>query len=383
MILGIISPFPSQVNAILNQLPEDIISVTEVDILNVLGLGRFVHSDKSHILDCLLETYGNVVVSGAALWDKELTSHFNDIGGTFVSIKQYPDASEIPTEQYWESRYSQYIPTGVDVHLLMNQIRLQSSKDTKGVVNVSIEDTINKAMLELGIEPELLNAPKQPVEPVPDQSQEILPGVVEEQSAEPVPKLEIKVAPPEQEIQLIPVEELPEIVSTQPAEQSVEPLPLPVPAPEPVSEPLPVPAPEPVPEPEISVTIMAEANVYLKIKDGTIALFIPEDIHLPNQVINNISYTTLVFKAPDLGNTGLQELSITNLISKPTPRKSITNSQVSEDLADLVSRKVQLDQAIKAARADNNETLVNELRKQRRHVRRHINSIGGSHVSDN
>ena len=353
MILGIVSPFSSQIQSILSKLPEEynFVHVSELDVLKAIGLGQLINADKSNMLSYLQDTYGNIVVSGSALWDKNLRGRFTELGGLWVCSEQPPIDSEVPQEQYWSTHRGAdlYTPEGNPVESLMKAIQSQASKDKKGVVDVSMEDVIKRAMRDLGIvQP---NAPIQ-VDPNP-------PSPVVKEISEPL------------------IENAPKLAEEQPVEL------------ESTIPPAILSSDEKVPEKsQNTYTSPTTSNlaVYLKMKDGTMALFIPSELQLPAQVIDGVEYHTLVFTAPDLGNLGLQELKIQNKVSLAIQRKSIPKSVVVSnspstgnegDLQQLVSQKVHLDQSIKEARAAGDEELVSELRKQRRSVRRQINAIGG------
>lgn len=353
MILGIVSPFSSQIQSILSKLPEEynFVHVSELDVLKAIGLGQLINADKSDILDHLQDAYGNIVVSGSALWDKNLRGRFTELGGLWVCSGQLPVDSEVPQERYWSTHRGTdlYKPEGNTVESLMSVIQLQASKDKKGVVDVSMEDVIKRAMKDLGI-------------------------------VQPNPPIQVDPNPPSPVVKEISesfVEDTPKLAEEQPVE-----LELPI-------SPAILPAPEEVPEKSQNMSISPNTPnlaVYLKMKDGTMALFIPSELQLPAQVIDGVEYQTLVFTAPDLGNLGLQELKIQNKVLSAVQRKSIPSPLVISnspstgnegDLQQLVSQKVHLDQSIKEARAAGDEELVSELRKQRRSVRRQINAIGG------
>ena len=156
-------------------------------------------------------------------------------------------------------------------------------------------------------------------------------------------------------------------------------------------------------------------DVYLKMKDGTMVLFIPTGFKFETQKVDGVEYSTLVFRAPDLGNTGLQKLDVTNtviptqskiipkakpdvymppakpvidppelIIDPPEPENITPPNEPSikfrdvknMSLEELVREKSSLDHQIKTARSNKDEELVKQLRKQRRHVREQINLWG-------
>ena len=354
MILGIISPFSSQIESILSKLPSEynFVHVSELDILRAIGLGQLINADKSNILNYLQDTYGNFVISGSALWDENLRGQFTKLGGFWVCSDQPPIDSEVPQGRYWSKEAKLYKPEGNTVESLMETIQVQASKDKKGVIDVSMEDVIKRAMRDLGID-----SPSSPMQNKSEQPQLLEKEQISDSKIEDTPKLA--------------------------EEQSLE-LKLPVaPAILPISEK----SPEKSQNKNISSNTTNLA-AYLKMKDGTMVLFIPSELKLPAQIIDGVEYQTLVFTAPDLGNLGLQELKIQNKVTRmertksnpPTVISPVSAFSVEENevtLQQLVFQKVQLDQGIKEARAEGNVNLLNELRKQRRLVRRQINAIGG------
>ena len=358
MILGIISPFPSQIQSIISKLPPkyNFVHVTESDVLTAIGLGCLINSNKSRILDVLQETYGNVVISGSAMWDEASRTHLQELGGLWVCAEQLPDKSEIPQEQYWSLHDDTdlYRPEGSTIKTLLPTIRMRAAKDRKGVIHMAMEDVIQKAMQDLGIESsaemmEVMDDPlPQAVPEAPVPVEVINESNVPAEMGDKTEATEV-LSSPEQPTEQV-LTSSPEVIST--LEMSTA-------------------------EKQNSDTSSSKSdlNVYLKIKDGTIALFLPTELQLPTQIVDGVEYQTLVFTAPDLGDVGLQLLQIQNI---PMRQPSISNT-VSEDvdhLQDLVAQKVQLDQAIKTARAAGDESTVQQLRKQRRSIRRQINAIG-------
>ena len=166
------------------------------------------------------------------------------------------------------------------------------------------------------------------------------------------------------------------------------------------------------------------SSIFLKIKDGTIALLVPQDklLKLPVKNINGKSYVTLSFRAPDLGNTQLQKLNILNEVSATIPLKKGSVSQEttqksdswvdnllektkpqldklfpdsseeskpipkskpspipefkSNDLKELEQEKERLTKLIAEARKVGDNEKVTELRRQRRSIRKKINACG-------
>ena len=112
-------------------------------------------------------------------------------------------------------------------------------------------------------------------------------------------------------------------------------------------------------------------SVFLKFREGTMALLIPQNKiqRLPVENINGNYWITLSFRAPDLGVTQLQELTILNEL--PDMETSST-----QDLKTMVHEKVRLDNLIREARQNGDDEEVLRLRRQRRAIRKQINTYG-------
>ena len=140
--------------------------------------------------------------------------------------------------------------------------------------------------------------------------------------------------------------------------------------------------------------------VYVKIKDGVVALIFSSDIEFQHKELGGQPMNVLSFKMPDVSSEKLQELEVISEsekpectktekeVKKPEPEKKavkrtpIVNKEDSTEdsndvLTELKNQKQAIDLQIKEARADGDTELVNSLRKQRRALRNKINSIGG------
>lgn len=338
MIIGIISSSPDHIQSLHGALP-DFVQVTESDIISAVGVGKLVAGDKRPLLDNLFSTYGNVMISGVAMWSEVLSHHLvSTLNGTLILDTT---SIQLPSERYWEydgvkewvteSKFLYYQPNTIymdfdDTVQYQNQLgaileMVANANDKRSDTTMSMEEVIKRAMEDLGIEPAIK---------------------VDSNNTTKVASSPSK------------------LVAEQPAEVVVTPSPVTISSKEAPSK----------------DTIISE--VYLKLKDGTMALFIPSNIQLPAQVIDGREYHTLVFVAPNLGDTGLQSLKIQNDVTTASQSTSPVAPPVyATNLQQLVEQKVQLDHDIKSARAANDEARVAELRKQRRIVRRQINTIGG------
>lgn len=191
-----------------------------------------------------------------------------------------------------------------------------------------------------------------------------------------------------------------------PAEESK---PAPKPKQEKKSEPKKV-VKEPEPEVDDKESNTEEVNaLYCKISGNKMALLIPEGMKLEQQTIGDMVFNVITVDVPDLKNTKLQELTQAVAPQPKKVEKPIMNPPVDEkpvekkkpelvpmpvnpkgydehkkrlkedfnidvDLDDLKSEKARLDDAIKQARAAGDQELVDSLRKQRRAVRKKINA---------
>lgn len=378
MVIGVVSSTQSHIQLIKDTIATkyDFTHVTEENIVSAVGIGRLVTGDKRPLLDNLQRTYGNVLISGDALWSETLCQYLlGTLGGSLLIDITPPKPGELPHGQYWgyegiidwaiqvQSKKAT-LHDGTIVYLDTDDSQFQSNMVTlmeviqnhykkEDVVDVSMEDVIKRAMADLGIEP-------------PSQATPIV-----DSSKKPIPVSQTE------ETTLPEVKETVEIGGQHPIALSTN------------LHPTIVSSDEVTPEENHNLStssITDDTQVYLKIKDGTMALFLPTSIQLPAQVISGVEYHTLVFTAPDLGNIGLQPLKIQNNVASTKVERHPISAPVvspqpavdSSDLRQLVAQKVQLDQSIRDARAAGDETTVNELRKQRRLIRRQINAIGGS-----
>lgn len=143
-------------------------------------------------------------------------------------------------------------------------------------------------------------------------------------------------------------------------------------------------------------------EIYCKIKDGKLALLMPVGLPMEEQEIAGMKVNVLTVSLPDLDAVRLQSLEVFNPFKpqtivrvpiilekdnepeskpvkkqKPAATSEYTGKQASDtdDLVELLALKKSLDGQIKDARASGDESLVNELRKQRRAVRNKINQL--------
>ena len=314
-----------------------------------MSVGVIVYSPKkAELLKALEEVYENILVESGLFLDAATENKLLRNGSTITHLTP-EDLANIGGSLIWNREED---------------------------VTMSLADSIRKAMMDLGIAPdEVASEEEKPVE-----------------KSEPVKPTETpKPVEPEPEDDDIALEDYPDTpeVASEPENKVEYGLPI-----KPITE-------EEKPPVE---GVTADLNVYLKIKDGTIALFIPAGFNFAKETVGGTEYSTLVFRAPDLGETGIQSLRLVNRVTpakpepvkptekpkpakpepvkpaeKPKPARSVTVPDVNTSgmsLEDLVKEKTRLDAEIKSARQEGDEDLVNELRKQRRKVRKQINLWG-------
>lgn len=409
MIIGIISPLQNHVQIIESALPTELnyVKITEEDLVKFVGVGAVINNDKCNLLTELQRIYGNVLISGDTLWDEKACHHLLSVLHGLLLIDTTPlSPDELPSGQYWkrdealenvawrrqlvvthETEFLDYLNFStkeVQWHIKSLVELIKRHDDRKVVTNLSMEDVIKRAMQELGID-------SQDIEPIPlvtvpsSHPQGLVCKPFE--TAKTVAEEEVTESPDEELIdsseQQRPLEETEEQLSTDNTEPKNYELP---PADRNLQGGIKV---RSVDDP----LLIKENFAYLKIKDGTIALLLPASFQLPTQSIEGKEYQVLVFTAPNLGDTGLQELKIQNQIidavnqSRVDTKSSVKRQSIisqekivaenADDLQQLVAQKVHLDQLIKSARAAKDDATVAELRKQRRSIRRQINAIGG------
>jgi len=141
-----------------------------------------------------------------------------------------------------------------------------------------------------------------------------------------------------------------------------------------------------------------ESSIYCKIKDGKMALIIPQDMKMESTEIGGMTVNVITVSIPDLDSTKLQELTsevvasvepeATTKLPDDTDTSEIVrvpiffsksypefDDDVQNQLQELHEKKQVLDDLIKQARADQDENLVNEYRKQRRAIRGKISAL--------
>lgn len=124
------------------------------------------------------------------------------------------------------------------------------------------------------------------------------------------------------------------------------------------------------------------SSLFVKVEDGSMAILIPKNLPLKSKSIAGMDFMVATVKVPDLSLKNLQELTIVdsstndNSVSKVV-RKPILVEKDSHvhGLQELISMKKELDEEIKINREQGNEEKVSELRKKRRAIRNKINAV--------
>ena len=360
---------------------------------------------KKLYIKMLENEYETVVLYGNILFNTEVLKYVAEEGGYVVvaqrgDIDDYPEETTDKLKRYFADEsayifemterfsnvYDELVDSGVDENsitlvdlsqditendVLMTMLESMeyceasgSNKEPVQILvefgnecqegNMRIEDTIRKAMADLGMN-------------------------VDDVTDEELPK------PPKKQ----------QVKETKKPDKKVEK------KPEPVKK-----APEPImnePEPEEAddgVSVFCKLNI----SEGTMAVLVPEGVKFTKQTIGGVSFDTFVVPIPDITSSKLQELPVaseekeepakehsapkkvpvvkssSNLnkakSAPPTAAKrSVNKSAPVGNLDDLQAEKKRLDEEIKQARADGDQEAVLELRKQRRAVRAQINKM--------
>lgn len=122
------------------------------------------------------------------------------------------------------------------------------------------------------------------------------------------------------------------------------------------------------------------SSLFVKVDGDSMAILIPKNLSLKSKSIAGIDFMVATVKVPDLGLKNLQELTIVDRCTndnsvKEIVRKPILLEKDSQGLQELISMKKELDEEIKISREQGDEEKVSELRKQRRAIRNKINAI--------
>ena len=202
--------------------------------------------------------------------------------------------------------------------------------------NVTMEDSIRKAMVELGVplddEPKSIDTPKKmekKMEPISKKN--VTKKNVDSKKKVTKKKVKHEIATPEVEPQQLTIFD---IVESQEPEDNTE----------------------------------DESSVYVKVSENSMAIIFPKDMVLENRTIGEVDFNVVTVELPDINNHNLQELKVRFGSSKP--KRTDTS-----DLEAMKAEKSSLDAQIRKARSEGDTDLVNTLRKKRRTLRAKINKL--------
>lgn len=122
------------------------------------------------------------------------------------------------------------------------------------------------------------------------------------------------------------------------------------------------------------------SSLFVKVDDGSMAILIPKNLPLKSKSIAGMDFMVATVKVPDLSLKNLQELTIVDSSTNDNSvsdvvRKPMLIEKDNQGLQELISKKKELDEEIKINREQGNEEKVSELRKQRRAIRNKINAV--------
>ena len=204
--------------------------------------------------------------------------------------------------------------------------------------NVTMEDSIRKAMVELGVplddEPKSIDTPKK-MEPISKKN--VTKKNVDSKKKVTKKKVKHEIATPEVEPQQLTIFD---IVESQEPEDNTE----------------------------------DESSVYVKVSENSMAIIFPKDMVLENRTIGEVDFNVVTVELPDINNHNLQELKVRFGSSKPMVKPTFKRIDTS-DLEAMKAEKSSLDAQIRKARSEGDTDLVNTLRKQRRALRAKINKL--------
>lgn len=305
---------------------------------------EYLKLNKIHVLKELQDELSNIVVHGDGLLLESDVKILYNSGAKLICV-QPSDAYEYE-ESYWSRDVTQL--------WINSRFKIIQSSPFTITLNISegnenimaIADSIKKAMMELGVD---VDAPDLPQTEITEEILEDVPEPVKE--IKPEEKVEKKIV------------EVPDLVDS--AKQKVE-----------------VKNIKPTPSDYTDTQEIKPAQQSLQY-----LLLVPEIVHLPNKeniprrILDGQSY--LEIRLP-LNMGDVIPLVVTHpkkSENKPKPavkaksEKTVTTKQF-VNLSELVAEKQRLDKAIAAARSIKDEYEVENLRKQRRMIRKQINSWG-------
>lgn len=278
---------------------------------------EYLSSNKVAALKRLQEQHKRILVNGNGLLFEDDVKELK--GETILIV--------FPSDAYDESAYWNYPLTRDWINTRYDFVPKILRIERNG--NMSIKDSIQKAMMELGVDLDTYNSKPN--------TYEVSNPNTEPRCLDQVPQ-EISVNPP--------------IVVTPTVETHTE---------------------SPADEPEIPVADVEPVNTPTEQIPTECILLIPETLKLPRRIIDGKVYLEVKLTVPadnvkDVPTKKPAPPKVSNI--KPTPNPVIRQSvKLDMSVSQLVAEKHRLDKAIAAARSIKDEDEVKKLRKQRRAIR--------------
>lgn len=397
MIIGVVGPVEQDIQTITEMITESH-QIQVVDSVNVIRLMDRKHinsittqvNHKKVFLKKLEQEFGTVIVTGNLILSEDICSWILENQGVLIvvsrdKLESYDKHDLDVSEEYWcdpvvqryelELRFKRLYESlsrsySKDLYLIdlsdedsedlmnlaevceswedsyqsgFNMAEIENIVDGKDDTTMTMEESIKKAMAELGVnvdetseEPKQVEKPKKRVNKMPVQVEQ-----TQEKSEQDDKQLEGQMS----------IEDYEHEVESQ--------------------------------EPKTS------ESIFVKISGNTMALMIPAGMKLEKQSIAGMNFEVATVPIPDLNSSKLQELYVKKIIATSNPeveksqkvepgkmaKKPTKTIVASGNLDDLHAEKARLDAEIKKYRAAGDMETVNALRKQRRAVRGKINSL--------
>ena len=416
MLVGIIGPYKPDIDII-----GSVFSAVGVQVIDGNGLvrsmprterDRALYSDGSKLglIDSLNTSSSLLAITGNVLFNEAVASRFTDEDDTYLiilgrkSLEDYPDDYVHEADSYWGShrytewtltvryqelystlasrhsdrvcwvdRYIQQLDSNQGLMSVISKATIWADRYVKPTINVeslwgdknmTIEESIRKAMSELGIEP--------PDKPLGDMT-----GTTVERDEAPSASHDS----PDKDTDDKNTDNKPEQLAFDFDAVADEP------------------EPEPEPEPE---TKAEPVDVYVKVDDDTMAIIVPSDIDLETRMIGDTSFRVLSISLPDLDVRSLQSVSLVSGATgdaKPTTKEPTTKKPTKEpvdstgsyddmspdELLNAYSLSLDVDQLTELKKAldkwtryygkSGDDERHQLFRKERRKVRNRINSL--------
>lgn len=406
MIIGLIGPVSQDIELATELLTEDkeIQVIDSIQLLRLAGrklIGSLTTQDyhKKYVLKKFEDIFGTVIVTGNLILSENICEWLLQEGGIIVvvsrdKLESYDKEVIKTTEKYWDEKTTQKY--NLEVRFKKVYERLQKSNtgtDNLYLADLGSEDT---SMLESLIESSQDWMESETIE----NSYEELISLIEVRKDDEDMTMEESIKKAMRELGMnvddsdVPAE--PKPVTKKPETKKAS---------KPVkTEVKQQPKDDFMNPPEDNTESEEEAvvdSVFVKLTDTTMALLIPVGLEMEKQNIGGMEFNVATVGIPDLKNRKLQELQInkthqeTEKVSKPErkpvkaeksePKKIEKPKQKLEkpmkvmvesgNLDELREEKARLDAEIKKFRAAGDIDTVNSLRKQRRAVRNKINSL--------